>query len=132
MSIDVEGGNLFSGCHNRKAIIVDPANGSVKGILPIGDRVDASVYDPGVGMEFHSCGDGTVWPALKGPDGVFTPLAPIATKKGSRTMAIDLKTHNLYLPSADFGPMPVTTTAQPHARPKMLPGTFAVLVFGKS
>ena len=47
-------------------------------------------------------------------------------------MAIDLRTHKLYLPSADFGPTPLTSTAQPHARPKIVPGSFAVLVFGKN
>jgi len=131
MSMDLAGGNLFSGCHNQKAVILDPATGQVKGVLPIGDRVDASVYDPGAAIEFHSCGDGTVWAAKKGKDGVFHALAPIQTKKGSRTMAIDLKTHDLYLPSADFEPAPLTTTATPHVRPKMVPGSFAILVFGR-
>lgn len=131
MSIDVEDNELFSGCHNRTAVVLDLATGAVKQALPIGDRVDASVYDPGAGIEFQSCGDGTIWAAQKGKDGAFTPLEPIPTKKGSRTMAIDLRTHKLYLPSADFGPAPLTSTAQPHARPKIVPGSFAVLVFGR-
>jgi hypothetical protein len=69
--------------------------------------------------------------AQKAADGSFSVLAPIVTKKGSRTMALDLKTHKLYLASADFEPAPITTTAQPHTRPKMIPGTFSVLVFSK-
>lgn len=131
MSIDVKDGELFSGCRNRTAVVLDLATGTVKQALPIGDRVDASVYDPGLGIEFQSCGDGTIWAAQKGKNGAFKPLAMIRTKKGSRTMAIDLLTHKLYLPSADFGPAPVTSTAQPHARPKIVPGSFAVLVFGR-
>jgi hypothetical protein len=39
-------------------------------------------------------------------------------------MALDRKTHKLFLPSADF--KPATT-----GRPTQVPGTFAVLVFGK-
>jgi DNA-binding beta-propeller fold protein YncE len=131
LSMDVEGGNLFSGCHNQKAVVLDAATGKVKQVLAIGDRVDASVYDPVAGEIFHSCGDGTVSVAQKAADGSFSVLAPIVTKKGSRTMALDLKTHKLYLASADFEPAPITTTAQPHTRPKMIPGTFSVLVFSK-
>ncbi len=131
MSLDAEGGNLFVGAHDQKAVILDAASGKRKGELAIGERVDASVYDPSLGIVFHSCGDGTVWPAQKGADGSFTALAPIPTKKGSRTLALDLKSHRLYLPSADFAPAGLSTTAQPHPRPKMLQGSFAVLVFGQ-
>lgn len=132
MSLDVEGGNLFVGCRNQRAIILDPATGKIKGDLPIGERVDASVYDPGTKTEFHSCGDGSVWVAQKGADGVFHNLAPIPTQRGSRTLALDLKTHDLYLSSADFGPAPAPTKGKRHPWPKLLPGTFAVLVFGKN
>jgi len=132
LSLDGEGGTLFVGCHNRMALLIDAASGKIKASLPIGMRVDASAYDPGTGMVFHSCGDGTLWPALKGEKGNFSPLAPVHTKLGSRTMALDLKTHQVFLPAADFEPLPLSATAKDeHARPKMIPGSFKLLIFGK-
>jgi hypothetical protein len=41
-------------------------------------------------------------------------------------MALDLKTHNIFLAAADFDP-PVAG----QDRPKMKPGTFVILVFAK-
>jgi len=131
LCMDVEGGTLFAGCRNRMALVLDTATGKMKGSLPLGARVDAAAYDPGTGMVFHSCGDGTVWPAKKGENGGFSPLAPIHSKPGSRTLALDLKTHRLFLPAADFAPLPAAAAVDPRARPKMLPGTFELLVFGK-
>jgi hypothetical protein len=51
----------------------------------------------------------------------------VKTKVGSKTMALDRKTHNLFLPSAEFK----TDPNNPRARPTMVPKTFAVLVYGK-
>jgi len=131
LSMDVESGTLFSGCHNRMALLVDADSGKMKASLPIGARVDASAYDPGTGMVFHSCGDGTLWPALKGEKGNFSPLAPVHTKLGSRTMALDLKTHRVFLPAAEFEPLPASAAKEEHSRPKMVPGSFQLLIFGK-
>lgn len=130
MSIDVAGGNLFVGCHNKKAMVLSTATGKVKTELAIGERVDASVYDAALGMVFHSCGDGTVWAAKKRKDGTFEGMEAIPTKRGSRTMAVDLVTHHLYLAGADFEPVAVSRTAKEHGRPKMVAGSFGVMVFG--
>jgi hypothetical protein len=46
-------------------------------------------------------------------------------------MALDLKTHNVFLPVADFGPAPAPTPDQPHPRPSIMAGSFAVLVVGQ-
>jgi hypothetical protein len=131
LSMDVEGGTLFVGCHNRMALLIDAASGKIKASLPIGARVDASAYDPGTGLVFHSCGDGTLWPALKGEKGNFSPLAPVHTQLGSRTMALDLKSHQVYLPAADFEPVAASAAKDDHSRPKMIPGSFKLLIFGK-
>jgi hypothetical protein len=55
-------------------------------------------------------------------------VTTVTTKRGARTITIDGQTHLVYLPTADFeNPDPKT----PNARPKMIPGTFQVLVVGK-
>lgn len=52
------------------------------------------------------------------------------TKQGARTMAVDEKTHDVFLATADFGPRPEPTAAEPRPRPPILPGTFVILVAG--
>ena len=63
------------------------------------------------------------------PDKYSTENVP--TKKGARTMALDLKTHNVYTVTADFGPSPEPTPQNPHPWPTTLPDSFVVLVVGK-
>ena len=53
----------------------------------------------------------------------------ITTKKGARTMALDLETHAVYLPAAEFEPAPTPAPGQGRTRPKMVPGSFMVLKF---
>ncbi|MBF0564449.1 MAG: hypothetical protein HQK89_04335 [Nitrospirae bacterium] len=36
----------------------------------------------------------------------FEVVDTVITQRGARTMAIDLKTHNVYLPTAQFSPAP--------------------------
>ena len=47
-------------------------------------------------------------------------------------MALDPKTHNIYVPSAKFEPQAEQVTGTSRQRPKMIPGTFKVLVYGPS
>jgi hypothetical protein len=43
-------------------------------------------------------------------------------------MALDLKTHKIYLADAEFGPAPAASADNPRPRPKILPGSFKLLV----
>jgi hypothetical protein len=61
----------------------------------------------------------------------FAVVENVATQKGARTMALDPKTHEVYLVTADFGPAPAATPENPRPRPTMVPGSFVVLVFAK-
>lgn len=58
----------------------------------------------------------------------YTVVQTIPTRRGARTIALDERTHRLYLPTAEFGPPPPPTTAQPRPRPTIVPGSFMVLV----
>jgi hypothetical protein len=55
----------------------------------------------------------------------------VPTERGARTMALDPKTHRVYLVTASFNPAPVPTAGQTRTRPSMVPGSFVVLVVGK-
>jgi len=49
----------------------------------------------------------------------------VTTKRSARTCAVNEKTHEVYLPEADTQP------GAAGERPKVVPGTFGVLVAGK-
>jgi len=53
----------------------------------------------------------------------------IPTKRGARTITLDEKTHKLFLPTTEFETLPAD--APKGTRPKMVPGSFQVLVLGK-
>jgi hypothetical protein len=46
-------------------------------------------------------------------------------------MALDSKTHNAFVVTANFGPPPSPTADNPHPRRSIVPDTFVVLVVGK-
>jgi YVTN family beta-propeller protein len=130
MAIDAAHGRLVIGCGNEVAAIVDTASGRLVAKLPIGKGVDANGFDPGTGLGFASCGDGTLTVLREESPDSWVVAAKAATQRGARTMTVDEKTHNVYLVTADFGPAPAPTADQPHPRPAMVPGTFRVLVVG--
>jgi YVTN family beta-propeller protein len=126
LAIDPATGRLFVGCRNKELLVLDVKTGKSVATLPIGERVDAGAFDPETKLIFSSCGDGTVSIVREeGPD-KYVAVGNLETKPGSKTMALDPKTHKLFLPTAEFKP-----AQKGGGRPAMVPGTFAVMVFGK-
>lgn len=113
---------LFSGCHNRVMAISDPDAGKVIMTEPIGEGVDANRFDPGTGLAFSSQGDGTLTIVHEDSPSQFTERGTVTTQRGARTMALDPRTHIVYLVTAQFQP------AQANERPRPVPGTFTLLV----
>jgi DNA-binding beta-propeller fold protein YncE len=132
MAIDRAHGRLFVGCGNRLMAEVDPKTGRVLATVPIGDGVDANGFDPDPGLAFSSNGDGTLTVARE-EEGArpLSVVANVPTQRGARTMALDEKTHRVFLVTAEFGPPPSPTADQPHPRPSQIPGTFTILVVGR-
>ncbi len=114
MAIDKEHRRLFIGCSNRMMAVMDAANGRVLATLPIGGGVDANAFDPGTGLAFSSNGEGTLTVVREDSPQKFTVLENVVTQRGARTMALDLKTHNVFLATAQFGPPPAPTPERPH------------------
>jgi len=106
--------------------VINADNGKVVATVPIGDGVDANAFDPGTGFAFASTGDGNVTVAHEDSPDKYTVVANVPTKKSARTMGLDLKTHKIFLPAAEFDP-----PAPGERRGKMKPGSFAVLVASK-
>ncbi len=127
LAIDTEHHRLFSVCDGKVMVVLDYDSGKVVANVPIGEGPDAASYDPGTHTAFSSNGEGTVTVVKVEGHDKYT-ASTVRTKKGARTMTVDLKTHQLYLPSADYGPSPEATAGNPHPRQAVVAGSFKVLV----
>jgi len=123
LAIDLKSHRLFAGCGNKMMAVVDGQSGKVITTLPIGDGVDANGFDPVTNYAFASTGDGNLTVVREDSPDKFTVVESVPTKKTARTMGLDLKTHAVFLPSAEFDP-----PAPGERRGKMKSGSFAVLV----
>lgn len=130
LAIDRKNRRLFAGCDKMMAV-VDADNGKVIATPPIGDGVDADRFDPEENLAFASCGEGVLTVVKEESPEKFSVVQNVKTERGARTMALDYKTHKVYLVTAQFGPRPAPTANNPHPRPAILPDTFEVLVVGK-
>ncbi|MFL5788520.1 MAG: YncE family protein, partial [Flavisolibacter sp.] len=113
---------LFAGCE-KNLVVMNATNGEVVAHLPIGDGCDGVAFDNKNKIVFTSNGEGTITAVKENSADSYTVLGNYTTKRGARTITIDEKTGNLYLPTADFEPAP-----SGGGRSKMIPGTFQVLV----
>ena len=128
LALDAAGGRLFPVCANKVMAVMDTASGRVLGTAPIGGGVDAAAYDPGSRLAFASCGEGLLTAVRRNAAGLPEVAQSLPTQKGARTLALDERTHRLFLVTANFGPPPPPSAAQPRPRPAILPGTFRLLV----
>lgn len=131
LSIDRKNRRLYVGCDNKMMAVVDADSGKVLATPAIGDGVDATSFDPETGLAFASCGaDGVLTVVKEEAPGKFT-AENVPTQRGARTLALDAKTHNVLVVTAQFGPRPEPTADNPHPRPALVPDSFVVLVVGK-
>jgi hypothetical protein len=132
LSIDRKNRRLFVGCENKMMAVVDADSGKVLATPAIGEGVDATTFDAETGLAFASCGRDGVLTVVKeeSPD-KFSVAENVPTQRGARTLALDAKTHNVFVVTAQFGPPPAATADNPHPRPAILPDSFVVLVAGK-
>ncbi len=131
MAIDREHRRLFVGCHNKLMAVMDADSGKVVATVPIGEGVDANRFDPGTQLAFASTGDGHITVAHEDSPDKYTVVGTVDTQRGARTMEVDPKTHNLFTVTAEFGPMPTDVKPGERRRPPIVPGSFALLVFGQ-
>ncbi len=126
LAIDIKANRLFAGCE-KYMVAVDASNGKIVAKVPIGDGCDGLVFDDETRMIYTSNGEGTISAIKEVSAKKFTLLENIVSKKGARTIAIDKKSHTLYLPTAEFENM----EKDAKGRPKMKAGTFQILVVSK-
>jgi WD40 repeat protein len=130
MAFDGQNKRLFLGCGNKLMVMMDSTNGKVVASVPIGQGVDATKFDRGMQLAFCSCGDGTVTIAHEDSPDKLTVVQTLKTEPRARTMALDPKTHKIYLASAKFGAVSAQPAGGKKGRPSAVPGSFKVLVYG--
>ena len=125
LDIDTKNRRLFSVCGNRMMAVSDPDAGKVVATPAVGQGPDGVAFDPGTGLVFSANGDGTMT-IVQQTAGKWDVLENLATARGARTIAVDEKTHTLYLPTALTGPAPAAG-----GRATFVPNSFKVVVVGK-
>ncbi|MDQ2767267.1 MAG: alkaline phosphatase family protein [Gemmatimonadota bacterium] len=125
LSMDRVRRRLFVGCRNHVLAVVDADAGRVLQTLPIGDHVDASVFDAERGLVFASNGDGTMNVFGQRDADSLALLETVKTQAGAKTMTFDASTHDVFL---------VTASRAKRAAGKgpILPGTFTLMRFSSS
>jgi YVTN family beta-propeller protein len=113
LAFDPNTRRLFAGCRGGQLMVVlDADSGKSVTTGPIGERVDAAAFDPSSKLVFMSNGGGNVSVYHEDEKDTYSLVETISTNAGSKTMALDIKTRNLFIP-ANMG------------------GQFTVLVFGR-
>lgn len=89
---------LYLGCAPQMMVIMDTRTGKVIGEAPIGKMVDSVGYDATLGVAVAACDEGVLSVIREEPAGKFTTVQTLRTAPFARTLAIDPKTHNIFLP----------------------------------
>jgi YVTN family beta-propeller protein len=125
LAVDTAHQRLFLGCRNRLLAMMAADSGQVVATVPIAGGVDATAFDPATQLAFASCGEGTVTIAHEDSPATLRTVQTLQTVPGARTMALDPKTHRIYLSAAE-AMVPVAAGSRPQYRAN----TFKVLVYG--
>jgi DNA-binding beta-propeller fold protein YncE len=126
LAYDAGHNRLFSVC-DKVMVAINADNGKVVASVPIGGDPDGDGYDPATGLIFASCREGMVSVIHQDSADKYSVVGSVTTQFGSRTMAIDLKTHHVFTETADFRPAPAPTPDNPRPRPQQIPGSFVLL-----
>jgi DNA-binding beta-propeller fold protein YncE len=140
MGMDAKNRRIFSDCGNGKMVVLDADSGKILTTLPTGNRTDAGTFNPDTLEAFSSNGDGTLTVVKENGPNDFSVEQNVQTKLGARTCALDAKTGNVILCTALFqapSTAPTTAPTGQDARPRRgrqraIPGSFMILVVGKS
>jgi YVTN family beta-propeller protein len=130
LAIDRKNARLFSVCDNGKMVISDIIAGKVIATVPIGQGPDGAKFDPEFGLAFSSNGgDGTLTIVKEESPNSFKVVQNLKTAQFAKTMALNKKTHLIYLGTAKAKPTP--PGEESHHR-EYEPNTFELLIVGPS
>jgi len=103
MAMDGANRRLFVGCRSKVMAVVDADSGKVITTVPIGDHVDATAFDTETKLIFNSNGEGTITVIHQDSPDKYSVVETVKTAPRAKTMALDPKTHRLFLSTAENG-----------------------------
>ena len=130
IAFDAAHHRLFSTCHNKMMTMLDTQSGKVVDTTAIGTGVDGAAFDDATQLVFASCGEGVTNIVKEETPEKLRAVQTLKTERGARTMALDPKTHRIYLPTAQFQPPPSPSPGASPGRPSIVPNTLKLLVYG--
>ena len=108
---------IFSGC-NKTSVVLDATTGKVVASIANGTRVDALGWDPSRRLIYIPNGaEGNVTVVHQDSADKYTVVATVPTFAGAKTIAVDPKTHNVYLFQPERGPAPPPPADAPPPEP---------------
>jgi hypothetical protein len=117
IAYDAPTNRIFAGC-NKTSVVVDGSTGKIVATIANGTRVDALGWDPSRKLIFiPNGGEGNVTVAHQDSADKYTVVATVATFAGAKTIAVDPKTHNVYLFQPERGPAPAPPPNAPPPDP---------------
>ncbi len=133
LAFDAKARKLFSTCANRKLVVSDADSGKVVQTLEIGPGPDGCIFDAERKLIFSSNGgDGTLTIIRETTPGHYEVAANIKTEVSAKTIAMDPKTHRLYLSASTIDEKATPTKTKKGAmRRPFVAGSFGVIVVGE-
>jgi YVTN family beta-propeller protein len=112
MAMDRANRRLFVGCRSKVMAVLNADTGKVITTIPIGDHVDATAFDAESKLIFNSNGEGTISVIREDSPDKYSVVETVKTLPRAKTMALDPKTHRLFLSTAENGQFEVLVVAQ--------------------
>jgi DNA-binding beta-propeller fold protein YncE len=126
LAIDSAHRRLFVAC-DKVMVVVNADTGKVVASPPIGGDPDGNGFDPATGLLFASCREGLVSVIHEDSPDKYSVVGNVTTQFGTRTMAMDPKTHHVFTVTADFKAAAPPTPDNPRPRPQPIAGSFVIL-----
>lgn len=129
LAIDRRNRRLFIGCRSHVLVVVNIINGRIIAHFPIGEHIDATLFDPDTQLIFTSTGDGNVTVVHQDSPDKYSVVETVKTMRGAKTMALDPLTKRLFLPTVEG--VPPQYSGAPDTDAPYTPGPFVIVVVDK-
>lgn len=125
LALDRAHRRLFSVCENEMMVMSDAAAGRVVAHAATGKGTDGGGFD--AGFAFASNGGSGTLTVVRENGNELAVVTNVDTQRSGRTMAVDPKTHHVFIPAARLGETPAPTERNPRPRPSIVPGSFELI-----
>jgi len=116
---------LFIGCDDGHLYVIDAVTGKFVNRVQMCSGVDGSGYDPDARLVFQACDEGVISVIHENATDAYDIIDTVKTALWASAMAFDPKTKAIYLPTADYVPIPGKDDP---TRERLAPGTFRLLL----